>query len=228
MCGRFNIRATPTELQEYFDLLREPDPYPIRYNVAPTQTILAIRQTDEGRVALPHHWGLILSWSDPKKAGRMINARGETVAEKPAYRSAFKKRRCLIPVSGFYEWEQISSKQKQPWHITRQDRDPIAIASLFEVCERTDLGHTESCCLITTDPNEVMAQFHDRMPVILGRSDWDVWLDPDVPADALQSLIRPCPAEWITAERVNPIVNNARNETPDCIKPADRGLFDEA
>ena len=110
MCGRYNLRLTSAELQEFFDLMREPDPFPIRYNVAPTQTVLAIRQQERGRVAVPHHWGLIHSWSDPKKAAGMINARGETVAEKPAYRSAFKNRRCLVPVSGFYEWQLVGPK----------------------------------------------------------------------------------------------------------------------
>ncbi len=219
MCGRFNLRLTPTELQEFFDLMREPDPFPIRYNIAPTTTVLAIRQQDGGRVALPHKWGLVTSWSEPRKAGGMINARGETVAEKSAFRSAFKKRRCLVPISGFYEWQLVGPKLKQPWHITRVNRQPMAISGIYEVCDRSDIGHVESCCMITTEPNEVMAQFHDRMPVILDRADWDVWLDPQVPPDALQSLIRPCPAEWITAEKVNPVVNKAGNETPDCIQP---------
>jgi putative SOS response-associated peptidase YedK len=227
MCGRYNLRLTPTELQEFFDLFRKPDDYEIRYNIPPTAMVPVIRQTDEGRVAFLHKWGLMPSWADPKDAYKMINARSETITEKPAYRNAFKKRRCLVPISGFFEWQKITTKNKQPWYITGKGDTPLAIAGIYESVKKDD-GVVDSVSVITTGPNELMEQLHDRMPVFLGREQWDLWLDPDVPAETLLPLLCPCPSEWLTAWMVSDYVNKVGHEGPKCIEKISKGLFDAA
>ncbi len=166
-------------------------------------------------------------WSDLKQSSFMFNARTETVRDKPAYRTAYRRRRCVIPASGFYEWKKLTAKTKEPWHIFRQDGEPLIFAGLYESCDRPE-GHVDSCTIITTEPNEFMEPLHNRMPLILSRDDADVWLSHDIPpehGDALFPLLRPCPAEWLTSYPTNPIVSNTRNETPDCIKPIENGLF---
>lgn len=170
MCGRFTLRLPPQELQAFFDLMRVED-YQPRYNIAPTQDIVAIRQTGEGRVGSLMHWGLIPHWAkDRKMAARMINARGETVADKPSFRDSFKRQRCLIPADGFYEWKDVGEKYKQPYHITLTDEQPIAMAGLWSEWTDPDSQEViESCTVITTTANSVMRELHERMPVILSR-----------------------------------------------------------
>lgn len=157
-------------------------------------------------------WGLLPSWTkDPKKAPLLNNARAETVAEKPSFRSAFKHRRCLIPASGFFEWK-LEGKQKQPYYFRREDDKPIAFAGLWETW-----NEIESCTIITTDANAVMAPIHHRMPVVLGVNDYANWMDPA--ADDLLSLLTPCPDDELICYPVNKVVNNARNQGPQCIEP---------
>jgi putative SOS response-associated peptidase YedK len=214
-----------------------------RYNIAPTQLILCVRlaasqplnihlpaQDAHPRDASKHHlaplreaallhWGLIPSWAeDPKIGNRMINARGETIAEKPAFRSAFRRRRCLIIADGYYEW-QASGRQKQPYLIARQDQLPFGIAGLWESWLAPDGTQVESCTLITTDANARTRPVHDRMPVILAPADYSRWLDPSSSAPALLTLIRPCPEDLLQLQAVSTFVNNPRHESPDCITP---------
>jgi putative SOS response-associated peptidase YedK len=185
---------------------------PLRFNVAPTQAIPVVRQTDAGRELAVVRWGLIPSWSkDPKSGPLLINARSETAAEKPAFRSAFKARRCLIPSDGFYEWKKIGNK-KQPYHFHLANGQLLAFAGLWERWKEI-----ESCTILTTAANELSGQFHDRMPVILSPNDYAEWLDPQ--AKEPRKLLTPFPASDMAAVAVNPIVNNARNEGPDCIEP---------
>lgn len=185
---------------------------PLRFNVAPTQDIPIVRQTDAGRELAIVRWGLIPSWSKDAKSGPLlINARSETAAEKPAFRSAFKSRRCLIPADGFYEWKKIGNK-KQPYHFRLTDGQLLAFAGLWERWKEI-----ESCTILTTAANELSAQFHDRMPVILSPNDYAEWLDPQ--AREPGKLMTSFPASEMAAVAVNPIVNNARNEGPDCIEP---------
>lgn len=220
MCGRYNHRLNLKELAATFGVI---DPYllytslPPHYNVAPTQLVPAVRLSESGeRQLVPLKWGLIPSWAKDKKIGSsLINARADTVATKPSFRSAFKRRRCLIVASGFYEWLRTDDK-KQPFHITLRDNSPFAFAGLWEHWQDGE-EVVESCSIITTEPNELIEPIHNRMPVILPRDVYDVWLDPDVPREGLEALLRPYPAELMEAIAVNPIVNNARNETPDCI-----------
>ena len=177
MCGRFTLRAPASALATLFDGTEEPVVVP-RYNIAPTQPVLLLRMNADTR----HRewafaiWGLIPSWSkDPSIGARMINARAETVAEKPSFRAAFRRRRCLIPADGFYEWQKQGSR-KQPYLIGLTDDQPFALAGLWETWQGPDGSLLESCTILTTDPNELMAPLHNRMPVMLAPDDYEQWL----------------------------------------------------
>ena len=167
------------------------------------------------------HWGLIPSWAkDPKMGAKLINARAETVAEKPAFRTAFRQRRCLVLADGFYEWQtQENKKQKQPYYIRLNDWQPFAFAGLWERWQDAEGEVIESCTLLTTEANELMCPIHNRMPVILDPKDYDVWLDPEVKqADVLQSLLHPYASEKMTAYPVSKAVNKPSNDTAECIE----------
>ena len=228
MCGRFTLRTPASELAQMFALLDVAELIP-RYNIAPTQPVLTVRHHEQNRILSSARWGLVPFWAKDLKIGaRMINARSETIATKPAFRAAFKKRRCLIPADGFYEWERLSSKKKQPWLMEMQNGQPFAFAGLWETWRpnKDDDSETiESCTIITTTANSVLADLHERMPVILAESDYDLWLDIKTPTDDLQQLLRPCADEEIARRAVNSIVNNARNEVPECTSDPDKTLF---
>ncbi|HUG93913.1 MAG TPA: SOS response-associated peptidase [Planctomycetaceae bacterium] len=219
MCGRYNLRTPTQQLVEFFDLALAPELEP-RYNIAPTQPVAAIRRTARGRELSLVRWGLIPSWADDPKIGdRMINARADSVATKPAFRSAFKRRRCLIPADGFYEWKKSGGKTNQPYQIGLQDGRPFAFAGLWEHWAREG-DEIESCTILTTDANELVAGLHDRMPVILDETAYDRWLDPELDdRDELESLLLPFPARRMKAWPVSTVVNNPRNETPECLDP---------
>ncbi|NOX63767.1 MAG: SOS response-associated peptidase [Chloroflexi bacterium] len=220
MCGRFALVASAQELADLFDLDDAPDPAP-RYNIAPTQPVLAVRvspETREREFAL-FRWGLIPSWAkDPGMSARMINARAETAAEKPAFRAAFRRRRCLIPATGFYEWRKQPGG-KQPYFVTMQDDRPFAMAGLWEYWLGADGSEVASCTILTTQPNELVESLHTRMPVILPKTAFDEWLDPATPPDILRHLLRPYPAEEMLAYPVSRLVNNPANDGPECIEP---------
>jgi putative SOS response-associated peptidase YedK len=165
-------------------------------------------------------WGLIPSWAkDPAIGNRMINARAETVAEKPAFRAAFRRRRCLVVADGFYEWAR-GGKPRQPYFIRMHDDRPFAFAGLWESWQGPDEGPVESCTLLTTEPNELLEPIHNRMPLILGEDDYDQWLDPALQRpDALQPLLRPLPSDQMTAEKISTYVNSPANDDPRCIEP---------
>jgi len=226
MCGRFTLRTPLTVLaqQFLFELgpVAEMAAVRPRYNVAPTQTVAAVRRLDANspRSLAWLHWGLIPSWAkDAKMAGSMINARGETIADRPAFRSAFARRRCLILSDGFFEWKKVG-KQKQPYYFRMQDECPFAFAGLWESW-RGPAGSEgpplESCTIVTTTANELCRPLRDRMPVILEDCDYDRWLDPAADKDDLLALIQPFPAESMKSEPVNPRVNNVRNDDPECV-----------
>ncbi|MCP4426380.1 MAG: SOS response-associated peptidase [Chloroflexi bacterium] len=227
MCGRFALLA-PSEsgeslgesLAEQFLLNSIPDLAP-RYNIAPSQPVTAVRlhpHTNKRELTL-FRWGLIPSWAkDTKFSARLINARAETVAEKPSFRTAFKRRRCLIPASGFYEWQKANG-DKQPTYIHAQDGRLLALAGLWEIWQSPDGSVIESCAILTTKPNELMAPIHNRMPVIIEPADYSMWLDPGSrPEDGLH-LLRSYPAAKMTAYPVSPHVNSPRNDDPQCIAP---------
>lgn len=169
------------------------------------------------------HWGLIPSWAkDPSIGNRIINARSETVAEKPSFRAAFKRRRCLIPANGFYEWKKIG-KKKQPYYVRRKDGEPFAFAGLWEPWEGEDGTVIESCTILTTEPNADIRPLHNRMPVILDPSDYDQWLNPEVDElETLAPLMHPYPDGKLEAVPVSPLVNNPKNDDAQCIEPERR------
>ena len=199
--------------------LLQPDTPVARYNIAPTQPVAAIRAAQDGgdEWAL-FYWGLIPSWAkDPSIGAKMINARAETAPEKPSFRSAFKRRRCIVPMDGFYEWQKAGGS-KIPHFIHQPDRLPFGVAGLWEVWHSPDGGAVASCTLLTTEPNRFMATLHNRMPVILDPQDYEQWLHDDRP-DQLRHLLRPCADDLLTAYAVSTYVNRPVNEGPACIVP---------
>jgi len=221
MCGRFTLLAPGDVLAAMFGVDKAPSLAP-RYNIAPSQPVAAARVSPEGgNRELAHiRWGLLPSWAkDPSASAPMINARAETVSEKPSFRSAFRRRRCLVPADGFYEWRRTPGR-KQPYYIRFRDGRPFSIASLWERWEGPDGSVLESCALITTAANDAVSPIHDRMPVILAPKDYDLWLDPAVEAkEALLPLMCPFPSEEMAAFPVRIQVNNPKVDTPACIEP---------
>ncbi len=222
MCGRYSVTVPAATIQEIFAVDILPDSLP-RYNVAPTQPVIAVVEDQGIRKAQVFRWGLVPSWS---KEGRpnasMINARAETIAEKPAYRAAFKRRRCLIPADGFYEWKAIG-KQKVPHHIGLAGQALFAMAGIWEVWrDRADPAAAPvfTAAIVTTGPNERMQGIHDRMPVILAPEDWATWLEPTAEPAALLELLRPFAAQKMAVRPVSRAVGNARNEGPQCLDDA--------
>jgi putative SOS response-associated peptidase YedK len=218
MCGRFALNDDGTAVQAHFHLPETPLLAP-RYNIPPTQPIAALGLNRDGQLALTHfQWGLIPSWAkDPRIGQKMINARAETVAEKPSFRSAFQRRRCLIPMSGFYEWQKLPDGSKQPYYIhpVGGDNALFAVAGLWERWHSPDGGELLTCTLLTTEANSLMAPLHQRMPLILPPAAYDLWLTGDVPAVA--SLLRPYPPDQMAAYPVSQLVNSPRHDVPECL-----------
>jgi putative SOS response-associated peptidase YedK len=221
MCGRFTLRA-PSRLQLGLFQLAELPPLPARYNIAPSQQIAAVRAQAErdGRELAMLRWGLIPSWAkDPAIGNTLINARGESVATKPAFRSAFRSRRCLILADGFYEWQKKNGA-KQPYYIQLRGGEPFAFASLWDRWEDPQGEIVESASIITTEANEAMRPIHNRMPVILAPHDYDLWLNPSVKeAKLLEPLLRPYSSAEMTTCPISAHVNNPRHDDERCIAP---------
>jgi putative SOS response-associated peptidase YedK len=207
---------------DFFALTNSLDLKP-RYNIAPSQEVPAVRQSGGGRELALLRWGLIPHWAKDEKIGyRMINARAETVAEKPSFRTAFRRRRCLIPATGFFEWKPVQGG-KQPYNIRIGDGKLFAFAGLWERWEGQG-GRIVESCTIVTDANEVLRPIHDRMPVILDPADYGAWLDPELhDPERLKPLLRPCPPEWIKYYLVGHRVGNPVNDDPKCKKPMESG-----
>ncbi|MCX8049683.1 MAG: SOS response-associated peptidase [Methylohalobius sp.] len=225
MCGRYSLYASRAKLKEQFQIARDlaPDSLFGRYNIAPSQPVATVRIAQDGvRELVPLRWGLIPHWAkEAKLEYSTINARAETAAEKPAFRSAFRYRRCLIPANGFYEWQaRPQANLKQPWYIQRQDGEVFAFAGLWERWQ-SQAEVIESCTILVTDANELLRPIHDRMPVILDPSDYELWLDPfQHDLQALKSLLKPYPAWRLSARKVGLRVNNPKNDDPACLEPA--------
>jgi len=226
MCGRFTLRASASVIAEHFSIFELP-PFSPRFNIAPSQPVAVVRLASppSGRELVWLHWGLIPSWAkDPAIGNRMINARAETAAEKPAYRAAMRRRRCLLPADGFYEWQK-AGRAKQPHFIRMKDDRPFAFAGLWETWEGPDNSYIESCTVLTTEPNDVVRPIHDRMPVILDPKNYEQWLDTTTEdPTGLLPLLRPYPSEQMRADPVNTLVNSPANDEPGCIEP-ERDLF---
>jgi putative SOS response-associated peptidase YedK len=219
MCGRYTLHSSPERIKEHFHLQHSQE-IAAHFNIAPSQWIPAVRQGPQGRELIKLRWGLIPSWSkEEKTAYSMINARAETVATKPAFRSAFRSRRCLIPADGFYEWKTTAGR-KQPYYIRRRDSELFAFAGLWERWEGEGGKYIESSTIIVTVANPLLQSIHDRMPVILKPADYERWLDPKVQeAETLISLLHPYPAEEMELYPVSRKVNSPANDNPDCIAP---------
>lgn len=225
MCGRY------TQLRSWAELVRlyrighaEPAPNALaRYNIAPTQPVAVIHRTANGaRVLAPMRWGLVPAWAKDTAIGaKLINARAETVLAKPAFRSAMRRRRCLIPADGFYEWQVRPGAAKQPYLATLADGRPFAFAGLWERWDKAADGRPLlSCTILTTDANALLAPIHDRMPVILAEDAYDAWLDCErCPAEAVTALLRPFPAEAMAVRPVGTWVNRVANDDARCIAP---------
>jgi len=219
MCGRYNLITDAQALADFFEL-SNCLAVSARYNIAPSQLIPAVRQQDGGREVGLLHWGLVPRWAKDRKIGyKTINARAETVAEKPAFRSAFRQRRCLIPASGFFEWQLVAGG-KQPYNIRLKDGGLMAFAGLWESWSGGDGERLDSCTIIVTEANATVRKVHDRMPVILNREVHEIWLDPSIKdVELLKSLLLPYPAELMLAYPVSRSVGNPANDTPACVAP---------
>ena len=244
MCGRFTLRAPASAVAEQFSLF-DVAPFAPRFNIAPTQPVAVVRaptlynagtgDTSDGRLggqsdASPSpapcparelvwlRWGLVPSWAkDPAIGARMINARAETAAQKPAFRAALRRRRCLVVADGFYEWQKTGAR-KQPYFIHMKDDRPFAFAGLWESWTSPDGAELPTCTLLTTQPNELTRPIHDRMPVVLSAADYALWLDPSVQdAARVECLLHPYPAGEMEAYPVSTRVNSPAHDGPDCL-----------
>jgi putative SOS response-associated peptidase YedK len=218
MCGRYELHTQPAAIALLFGLQHPPE-ISARYNIAPTQRVPIVRLTPGGDRELAQvRWGLVPFWAkDPSIGSKMINARAETVATAPAFRSAFKKTRCLIPASGFYEWQKRPDGSKQPMHIGMKDGGPFALAGLWTRWGPKDGEQLETCTIITGEPNEVAAPIHNRMPVIVAAGDYERWLDIELP-DATE-LLKPYPPDDMTAYPVSTRVNSPKNDDAQIVEP---------
>lgn len=228
MCGRFTQSTPAAKLIEIFSVMRMPELQP-RYNVAPTQTVLCIRESAGKRQADMLRWGLVPSWAKDLAIGnRMINARSETAAEKPSFRRAWKSRRCLIPTDGFYEWEKLGGQKKQPWFIHASDHEPFALAGLWESWkakpDANSDGEAESTIvetftILTTAANEDISEIHDRMPVIIPPESHATWLSESASLGQLQTLTKPSPTRTLNRYKISDFVNKPVNDSLKCVAP---------
>jgi putative SOS response-associated peptidase YedK len=220
MCGRYTLTTPVEQLAEVFGFDDSSVNLPPNYNVAPTQGVAAVLEEDGRRHLEVLRWGLIPPWADdPQIGSRMINARAETAPEKPSFRRAFRERRCLIPADGFYEWKRMNGG-KQPYYIHMKEGRPFAFAGLWESWKDDGGPEIRSCTILTTKPNHLAGEIHDRMPVILPAGSYDVWLDREADRDELYGLLAPYPEEEMEAYPVSRFVNSPSNNDPRCIEPA--------
>jgi putative SOS response-associated peptidase YedK len=221
MCGRFTLTVSPGQLQEAFPWVQVPNDLKPRYNIAPTQPVAVIPNDGKNRLDF-FIWGLIPSWAKDNKIGyRMINARSETLHEKPAFRAAFRRRRCLVLADGFYEWRQEPGKKvKTPIYIQIEPKKTFAFAGLWENWQSPDGSEVLSCTIITTPPNNLVEPIHNRMPAILDPQVYTDWLTPEeIDPSRLGKLLKPYPGDDMIAYPVSRLVNSPENDLPECIQP---------
>ena len=221
MCGRYTITSSPEAFRALFRYFEQPN-FPPRYNVAPTQPIPIVRLQDGARHFALMRWGLLPSWvKDPKNFALLINARGESVTEKPAFRNAMKRRRCLVPADGFYEWKPVSGR-KQPYYIRAKSGAPLAFAGLWETWEGPNGEEVDTAAIVTTSANRTLSSIHDRMPVIVPPDAFDLWLDgANVDAVTASALIQPAPEDLLEAFPVSTAVNRTANDNAKLLEPVD-------
>ena len=218
MCGRYTLKTPASVLTELFGIEEAPSSVTPSYNIAPTQRVATVLSENGKRKLEMLRWGLIPSWADdPAIGNRMINARSETAAQKPSFRSAFRKRRCLVLADGFYEWQKTASG-KQPYYIRMGDGSPFAFAGLWESWGKYG-EEVRSCTILTTEANGLVGEIHHRMPVILPAEEYDLWLDPDMgEAEPLLDLLRPYPDDLMEAYPVSRFVNSPSNDSEQCVE----------
>lgn len=220
MCGRFTLTLDPGELQELLNLGPFIHIVQPRYNIAPSQPIPIVKDSEKREVEL-YRWGLVPSWADDPKIGyRMINARSETANEKPSFRAAFKRRRCLILADGFFEWRnEEKGAQKTPYLFKLKNDAPFTFAGLYEHWQAPEGGELHTCTILTCPPNELVKDYHTRMPVMLGEETRWSWLEADKDEDALLDLLVPYPAEEMKCYPVSKAVNSPENDRPEVLDP---------
>ena len=219
MCGRFTSLLSPELLGSVFGV-KTPLQLTPRYNIAPTQRVPVVREVVKGERSLEElSWGLVPSWAKDRHIGqKMINARSETVHEKPSFRHALRQRRCIVPASGFFEWSHADGS-KQPWYITLKDNAPMGFAGLWESWRSPGGDALETFCILTTAANSFMATIHERMPVILSPADYSIWLSLDHNImDNISRLFQPCPADSLAAVKVSTYVNSPSHSSAECIR----------
>lgn len=221
MCGRFTLATDSAELQQAFPEVQFPAEGRPRFNVAPSQPVLAV--PNDGKLSADYFlWGLIPTWAkDPAIGSKLINARAETLGEKPSFRGSYKYKRCLVFADGFYEWKtEAGSKTKIPHFIHLESGLPFAFAGLWDEWHAPDGSQVKTCTIITTEPNELMSKLHNRMPVILPPTAYEQWLDPTPQKpETLQNLLVPYPTNLMTAYPVSTLVNSPNNDRPECLIP---------
>jgi putative SOS response-associated peptidase YedK len=218
MCGRYVITSPPQALRDLFRYPEWPD-FPPRYNIAPSQPIMVVHFGEGGRHVALMRWGLLPAWvKDPAGFALLFNARGETAAEKPAFRAAMKRRRCLIPADGFYEWQREGSRTR-PFHIRQRSQQPFAFAGLWETWTGPNGEELDTAAIVTTEANATLKPIHHRMPVIVPTDAFDLWLDPNADGKLVQSLIAPAPDDLLETFEISSAVNRAANDGPALIVP---------
>jgi putative SOS response-associated peptidase YedK len=218
MCGRYAVTTAPEAMRALFRYLERPD-FPPRHNVAPTQPVAIVRTAEGNREFALVRWGLIPGWvKDPRGFSLLINARGESVLDKPAFRNAMKRRRCLFPADGFYEWKR-DGERKQPWFVRLKSGQPMAFAGLWETWSGPNGEEMETAAIVTTTASRSIAHIHDRMPVIVAPEAFDFWLDPNVDARTAAAVIAPAPDAALEAYEVSSAVNRTANDSPSLLEP---------
>jgi putative SOS response-associated peptidase YedK len=219
MCGRYRLSRRKQVVEEYFESASEEEDWSLRYNIAPTQSVATVRQSGANRILSSMRWGLVPSWADDISIGnRLINARGETVLQKAAFRDSFRTRRCLIPADGFYEWKK-SGKDRQPFHFCMKDGSLIAFAGVWDRWKSPTGKVLQSCSILTTAANDLLEGIHNRMPVILPPRHYRTWLTaPSVEAERLAELLVPFDPSFMSRYPVSSLVNKPQNEGPECAR----------
>jgi putative SOS response-associated peptidase YedK len=227
MCGRYTLHHTPKEIAERFGVEPAEEFLSPRYNIAPSQIVPVIRRHQSGdsfREMAGCKWGLIPYWAkDPKIGNNLINAKAETITEKPSFKQAFTKRRCLIPADGFYEWQKRGKEPSQPIYVRRRDGGLFAFAGLWEIWRTPEGEALETCTIITVEPYELISKIHHRMAAILKPDDEAAWIDPNSEVDDLLRLLRPYGSDELEAVPVSRAVNSPATDSPDCIAPIEAG-----
>jgi putative SOS response-associated peptidase YedK len=225
MCGRYTLHHTLKEIEERFGVEAIEELISPRYNIAPSQTVPVIRRAQLGedlREMAGCKWGLIPYWAkDPKIGNNLINAKAETIADKPSFKQAFARRRCLIPADGFFEWKKRGKEPSQPIYVRKRGGGLFAFAGLWEEWKTPEGETLESCTIITVEPNELISKIHHRMAAILNPDDEATWIDPQSKIDDLPRLLRPYESDDLEAIPVSRAVNSPAHNSPDCIAPVE-------